>query len=84
MFDRFPKSHSKIILLLKEDVDFQEMCADYEELANWIDANCQEDRRPETECAEAGHVLESLESDIIRKISSALGEDQMHSKAPPG
>ena len=73
VLERFPESSERISQLLQEDADFQEMCADYEELATWLETNAQEDGRSEAECAEARRVLESLELEIIRKLESALG-----------
>ena len=73
VLERFPEHSELISQLLQEDADFQEMCADYDELATWLDAKGQEDGRSEAECAEARRVLESLELEIIRKLQSALG-----------
>ena len=72
VFERFPEHSELISQLLQEDVDFQDMCADYEELATWLETNAQEDGSSEAECAEARRVLESLELEIIRKLESAL------------
>ena len=73
VLERFPERSQLISQLFQEDADFEEMCADYEELATWLDANDQEGGRPEAECVEARRVLESLEVEIIRKLQSVPG-----------
>ena len=73
VLERFPEHSQLISQLFQEDADFREICADYEELATWLDADDQEGGRPEAECVEARRVLESLELEIIRKLRSAPG-----------
>ena len=45
---RFTEWSERIPQLLQEDADFREMCADYGELATWLETNAQEDESKNT------------------------------------
>ena len=68
--ERFPEWSERIPELLQSDANFDEMCADYEALANWLATHGHDGCTPEPECAENRQVLAKLEIEILRFLQA--------------
>ena len=69
VFERFPKWPEQITLLLQQDADFDEMCSDYQELADWPAA--RGDCVSESVCAANRDLLRELETEILDALQGA-------------
>ena len=70
VLERFPEWSERIAQILLTDADFAEMCADHEELANWLAAHSNDDCTPEPVCAENRQLLAELEIEILQNLQA--------------
>ena len=62
---RFPQHKESIKEMYAGSVTFREICADYEEIANWLEKHCPPEEHPSANCDYAAEVLRELETEII-------------------
>jgi hypothetical protein len=70
VLERFPVWSEQISQLLQTDAVFCEMCADYEELANWFAAHSHDGCTPEPDCAANRQLLAELEIEISQNLQA--------------
>lgn len=70
VLERFPEQAEKIRLLLQQNTNFAEICADYQKLALWLVANGQEGCISESECAANRLLLAELEIEILQFLQA--------------
>ena len=70
VLERFPEWSERIPQLLGRDANFDEMCADYEELANWLAAHGGNDCTPECACVANRQLLAELEAEILEALQA--------------
>ena len=70
----FPEWGEQISQLTQSDATFAEICADYEELANWLAAHGHDGCPPECECVANRQLLAELEAEILQALQ-ASGRD---------
>ena len=70
VLERFPEQTEKIKLLLRQDGNFAEICADYQKLTLWLVAHGQDGCTPETECAANRLLLAELEVEILQFLQA--------------
>ena len=70
VIERFPEWSERISQLTQRDADFDEMCADYEELDNWLAAHSHGGCTPEPECAANRQLLAELEVEILQYLQA--------------
>ena len=70
VLERFSEWSERTAQLLQTDADFKEMCADYEELANWLEAHSDDDCTPESDCIENRQLLAELEAEILAALQA--------------
>ena len=66
--ERFPEYSEQISQLLREDANFEELCSDYEELADWLADHSHDDCTPESACVRNRQLLAELEVDILEAL----------------
>ena len=76
VLERFPEWSERISLLLQTDVDFCEMCADYEELAIWLAAHSDDGCTPESVCTENRQLLAELQVEILAALQATERQSQ--------
>lgn len=69
VLERFPEWSERILQLLERDADFDEMCSDYEKLADWLAARSHDGCTTESACAKNRLLLVELEVDILEALS---------------
>jgi tRNA A22 N-methylase len=70
VLERFPEQAERIRLLLQQDANFAEICADYQKLALWLVAHDQESCISESECAANRLLLAELEIEILQFLQA--------------
>ena len=70
VLERFPEWSERISQLVQTDADFYEMCADYEELANWLEAHSDDECAPESDCIENRQLQAELEAEILAALQA--------------
>ena len=70
VLERFPEQTEKIKLLLRQDVNFAEICADYQKLALWLVAQDHAGCISESECAANRLLLAELEIEILQLLQA--------------
>ena len=70
VLERFPEWSERTEQLLQRDADFEEMCADYEELVDWLAAHSHDGCAPEPECAANRQLLAELEIEILQNLQA--------------
>ena len=68
--ERFSERSEQISELLQNDLNFDEMCSDYEELACWLSAFSQGDATPDAAYVENRRLLTELEAEILQSLLS--------------
>ena len=71
VLERFPEWSEQIPQLLERDANFDEMCSDYEKLANWLAAHNHDGCTPEPECAANRELLVELEAEILQALQAS-------------
>jgi hypothetical protein len=71
VLERFPERSERILQLLERDADFDEICSDYEELANWLAAHSHDGCTSESALAKNRHLLEALAEEILEALQAA-------------
>jgi uncharacterized protein YdcH (DUF465 family) len=71
VFERFPEWSDRIRQLLQGDAIFDEICSDYEELAQWLAAHSDDDCTPDSECLANRQLLGELEAEILRALQTS-------------
>ncbi len=67
----FPDHIECIQAMLQKDATFREICADYEEMCNWLEYYCRSQGRPSEECDQARELIRNLENDIKKVLREA-------------
>ena len=70
VIERFPGQAEKIQLLLQQDANFVEICADYQKLALWLVAHGQDGCTLESECSANRLLLAELEIEILQLLQT--------------
>ena len=65
---KFPNHIKSIQAILQKDATFREVCADYEEMCNWLEDYCRSQGRPSRACDHAREMIQNLENDIKRAL----------------
>jgi hypothetical protein len=71
VLERFSEWPELIEQLTQRDATFAEMCADFDELANWLAVHSHDGCTPEPECAANRELLAELEAEILRALRAA-------------
>ena len=71
IYRKFPDHIEGIQAMLQKDATFREICADYEEMCNWLKDYCRSQGRPSEECDHARELIRNLENDIKRVLRDA-------------
>ena len=82
VFERFPECSERITQLLQTDATFDEICSDYEGLAEWLAAHSDDDCTPDSECLANRQLLTELEAEILQ-VLQASGRDPPVGQAIP-
>jgi hypothetical protein len=69
VFERFPEWSEQIPELLQANADFDEICADYEELTGWLTAHSC-DGATECVCIASRELLAELEEEIMQFLKA--------------
>ena len=70
VLERFPEQTEKITQLLQSDATFEEICSDYQELADWLAAHSHDGCTPHFECAANRLLLAELEIEILQFLQA--------------
>ena len=70
VYRKFPNYIEAIQALLQKDITFREICADYEEMCNWLDNYCHSQGQPSEECDHAREIIRDLEDEISKLLSN--------------
>ena len=70
VLERFPESADRIVQLAQSNATFTEICNDYQELAQWLQAYDHECDTPEIECADNRLLLAELEIEILQFLQA--------------
>lgn len=76
VLERFPAWSERIPQLLGRDANFDEMCADYEELANWLAAHNHDGCTSECACVANRQLLAELETEILAALQATERQSQ--------
>ena len=68
VYRKFPNYIEAIQAFLQKDATFREICADYEEMCNWLDGYCRSQGRPSEECDLARELIRDLEDEINQML----------------
>ena len=71
VLERFPEWSEWITQLTQSDATFAEICADYEELTNWLAAHGHDGCPPECECVANRQLLAELEAEILQALHAS-------------
>ena len=70
VLERFPEWSDQILLLLKLNAGFAELCSDYEELANWLATHTHDSHTPASECAANRLLLAEMEVEVLQYLQA--------------
>ena len=82
VFERFPECSERITQLLQTDATFDEICSDYEELAQWLAAHSEDDCSPDSECLANRELLTELEAEILQALQTSQRDPPAGSAIP--